>query len=78
MLHFIYATSTHTTKIPIFSYFHIYIINMNKKKDNVSFDLFIIHIHIIFIKILTSHQVTPYGVLYLGGTNYDQLQKYSQ
>ena len=33
MLHFIYATSTHTIKIPNISYFHIYIINMNKKKD---------------------------------------------
>ena len=40
-LHFIYATSYSTTKIPIISYLHIYIINMNKKKDNTS-------LHIIF------------------------------
>ncbi len=32
-LHFIYATSYATIKIPIISYLHIYIINMNKKKD---------------------------------------------
>ena len=35
-LHFIYATSYSTIKIPIISYLHIYIINMNKKKDNTS------------------------------------------
>ena len=32
-LHFIYAASTHTTKISIILILHIYIINMNKKKD---------------------------------------------
>ena len=35
-LHFIYATIATTTKISIILILHIYIINMNKKKDNTS------------------------------------------
>ena len=55
---------------------------MNKKKDTSFTYIFrLIHhpiIHII-LKILTSHQVTPYGVLYLGGTkNYEKCRNYDK
>ena len=39
-LHFIYATSYATTGIPIILILHIYIINMNKKKDNFLYIIF--------------------------------------